>query len=120
MSILFIRSMRTIPTVTIFKMFPNSASFRNRVFRINQENDKFIGNSVLESCAKKIKRVLTAPTSDDPRHAPLKSSLAEKFTESLAAERPQCIGISATLNIDFCAHQRLPPSSPFRQSSPRL
>ena len=52
MRILFFRPLWNTPTVPVFKMAPDSVSFNNRLFRIHQENDKFIRTGVLQRGAK--------------------------------------------------------------------
>src|SRR5580693_6758697 len=70
--------------------------------------------------AKILIRRLSTPARHNPRLSILRNDLRKILGKTLSAQGIDSILSSPALNVNLDAHQRLPPSSPFRQSSPRV
>ncbi len=116
------RLRRPGPVVLILQMQPGRFLVVRCHWRlaVHQQGDEVIISSLLQCDAKILVCSLTATAGHDARHPAFETGLAEEFAETLATFCFQGICIAASLDVDLDLHQRLPPSSPLRQSSPRL
>ncbi len=112
---------RSIPTVTRLKVPPRGvAGCRVRLAVHEQERDP-PRTRVPNRRLKEIEGSGSPAAAHDSRHAPFKSGSFEELRPGAAEEACKVlVSISAAFDVDHRAHQRLPPSSPELQSSPRL
>ncbi len=108
---------RPAPIIAAFEESLRPTIPLNAFFAVHQQDDEVVGSGVSLSRAKSVISITPAAARYEARHSAFESGLEQEFMKAPAAFLIQPTR-STAFDVNFHTHQRLPPSSPERQSSP--
>ena len=112
---------RAIPFISFVEVLPYRVSDRHGCFAVHQQEGHSSLAWVSDLPCEQIESAVSWPSTDDFRHMSLKPRCLEERRPGASEESFELlILVSPAFDENHCPHQRLPPSTPEPQSSPRL
>lgn len=116
-----ITSKRSIPVIVCLQMLPDRVPRRNGVFAVHEEERYAVGVGELNLLCKEIKGSIASSSAHDSRLMALQSGGCKECCPRAAEKAFEVmVVVSTAFDVNDDTHQRLPPSCPEPQRSPRL